>query len=329
MSRYLITFKELQRKIFQKLDENSFDLILRGSFISKLNALPQDTRSMYFKQMISTMQQNNAQFDYFTGAERSQYHQRIDLSDLDAISKCNQQQGETILNAIFNYTDLDNSALVQDVQLYQMLDAFTFEQTIDIAIGLGIDIPMENQNKTTTNVIDQNTSQKIDSNQEIKYKQQKAVEKQAKSAEMKKIKQEQSVALKEQKIDEIQDTLKQDKDNIINNVIITEVDKSESNHNKEEYQKFMSTMKEKEKIPEYKPFTISRQYKPQTLGSFNRDIEILEQRKARREGRENETNKHRIKTGIYLGLFALLIATKMMYERSNANKKHIPPVVIS
>ena len=123
MSRYLITFKELQRKIFQKLDENSFDLILRGSFISKFNALPQDTRSMYFKRMISIMQEKNAPFDYFTGAERSQYHQRLDLSDLDAISKCNQQQGETILNAIFNYTDTDNSALVQDMQLYEMLDA--------------------------------------------------------------------------------------------------------------------------------------------------------------------------------------------------------------
>ena len=358
MSRYRITFKDLHRKIFQKLDENQFDLILRGSFISKLNAMPQDTRSMYFNRMISKMQQDDPHFAYFTNAEKSQYHQSIDLNNLQQLSNCNQQQGETVLNAIFNYTDIDNSALVQDVELYQMLEAFSFEETIDIAKGLGIDIPMENQNVTT--IIDQNASQKIDTSQEIKRKQLELAQKEKESEELKRKKQEQSNALKKQKIEEMKRKESEKKQlqsqlpktetlsalNANNNKQV-EQDSIKHNNNtetiisnraKSEYKSFMKTMEEKKKLPEYKGLGLTPKYQGGSLNAITRDIEILERRKAEREGKEYKSyysflnyqaDKQKAKTGIYLGLFALLIATKMLYEKSTKKAKHIPPTIIS
>lgn len=319
MSRYCITVKELHRKIFQKLDQHSFDLILRRPFISKLNAMPQDTRSMYFNRMISMMQENEAQFDYFTGSEQSQYQKAIDLQNLDELSNCDEQQGEAVLNAIFNYTDTDNSALVQDIELYEMLEAFDFEETIDIAIGLGIDIPVANEN--VNNIIDQNASQIIDTSQETKRKQQELAQKEKESEESKRVKQEYSNALKKQKIKEMK--LKEAQQKQL---------ESTQNNEEKEYKSFMRTMQEKQKLSEHninKAVKLSSQ--GVTLNTINTDIQVLQQRKAEREGKKfksyysflNKQPDHSsIKTGIFLGLLALLLATQIMYERSNATKHH-------
>ena len=87
------------------------------------------------------MQDKEATFDYFTGSEQSEYRTDITLNDLTASTNYDNEQGKIILNAIYNYTDKNRSALVLDVELFDMLKEFDFDETVDIAIGLGIDIP--------------------------------------------------------------------------------------------------------------------------------------------------------------------------------------------
>merc|ERR1711991_768569 len=106
---------------------------------------------MYLHRMISEMQKENVTMDYLTGATESQYHskhhQSFDITDLNAVKNCDEAQGEFVLNAIFNYTDDDKSALVHDQELNQVLEKFSFDETIDIALGLGIDIPIQQTTK--------------------------------------------------------------------------------------------------------------------------------------------------------------------------------------
>ena len=142
---YNIGLKKLHHLMFKKVDTNTFDVLLRGSFITKFNALPTKTRTMYLRKITSSMDSKGVTRDFFTGAESSEYSQQ-DVEHLERLMKArkfDKTEGKLVLNAIFNYTDKNKSALVQQHEFEKMLSEFTFDETIDIAIGLGVDIPTE------------------------------------------------------------------------------------------------------------------------------------------------------------------------------------------
>ena len=138
--KYLISLKTLQRKIYNKLCHDEYGLVLREGFISKLAAMPEQTRSLYLNKMTSS-----DIIPFFSESERCQYQYQPNkyFIDIKHVDHCNCIQRKIILNAIFNQMNRKRSAIICIKEMNKMLSNFNFDETIDIALGLHI--PLESE----------------------------------------------------------------------------------------------------------------------------------------------------------------------------------------
>lgn len=141
---YLITLPELQRLMFKKVDSKSFGLITRKDFISHFNKLPSRTRTMYLRKVVESMNKKGVQMDCCTGLKcnASIHHDTKRLSSIQTAKKVSKIDGELVLNAAFNWTDSEEMAVIEHDKFGQMLNEFTFNETVAIAKGLGVDVPV-------------------------------------------------------------------------------------------------------------------------------------------------------------------------------------------